>query len=40
MAQDVGLIPTVRLVLDELRQTEFRMSDRLYQDVLTKARGA
>ena len=37
MAQDVGLIPAVKLILDELRQTEFRMSDRLYQDVLTKA---
>ena len=27
----------VRLVLDELRQTDFRVSDRVYREVLTRA---
>ncbi len=37
LAQETGLIPTVKPILDELRQTEFRMSDRLYQKVLARA---
>ena len=37
MAKEVGLIPAVKPILDELRQTEFRVSDRVYQDVLAKA---
>ena len=37
MAEEAGLIPAVKPILDELSQTEFRMGDRLYQDVLAKA---
>jgi predicted nucleic acid-binding protein len=37
MAKEAGLIPAVRLVLDELRQTDFRVSDRVYREVLTRA---
>ena len=37
MAKEVGLIPAVKPILDELRQTEFRVSDRVYQNVLSKA---
>jgi predicted nucleic acid-binding protein len=37
MAREAGLIPTIRPILDELRQTDFRMSDRVYQEVLLKA---
>lgn len=37
MAKETGLIPAVRPVLDELGQTDFRMSDRVYQEVLLKA---
>jgi hypothetical protein len=31
------LPPNGLTILDELRQTDFRMSDRVYQDVLSKA---
>lgn len=37
MAKEAGLISAVRPILDELRQTDFRMSDRVYQQVLLKA---
>jgi len=37
MAREAGLISAVRPILDELRQTDFRMSDRIYQEVLLKA---
>lgn len=37
MAKEAGLVPTVKPVLDELRQTEFRMSEHVYLEVLTKA---
>jgi len=37
MAKAAGLISAVRPVLDELRQTEFRMSERVHRDVLDKA---
>ena len=37
MAKEAGLIPAIRLVLDELRQTDFRVSDRVYREVLTRA---
>ena len=37
MAKEVGLIPAITPILDELRQTEFRVSDRVYQNVLAKA---
>jgi predicted nucleic acid-binding protein len=37
MAKDAGLIPTVGSVLAELRQTDFRMSERVYAAVLAKA---
>jgi predicted nucleic acid-binding protein len=37
MAKEAGLILAVKPVLDELRLTDFRMSDRVYQDVLSKA---
>ncbi len=37
MAKKAGLISAVKSILDELRQTDFRMSDRVYQDVLSKA---
>ena len=37
MAKDAGLIPEVKPILDELKQTDFRMSDRVYQEVLLKA---
>jgi predicted nucleic acid-binding protein len=37
MAKDAGLIPAVRPILDELRSTDFRMSNRVYQGVLSKA---
>lgn len=38
MAKEAGPIPAVKPVLDELRSTDFRMSDRVYQDVLSRAR--
>lgn len=34
MAKDAGLIPAVGPILDELKQTDFRMSDRVYQELL------
>jgi predicted nucleic acid-binding protein len=37
MAREAGLIPAIRPILDELRQTYFRMSDRVDQEVLLKA---
>ncbi len=37
MAKGAGLIPTVGSVLAELRQTDFRMSERVYTAVLVKA---
>ena len=37
MGKEAGLIPTVRPVLDELRQTSLRVSDRVYREVLLKA---
>jgi len=37
MAKDAGLVPSVVSVLDELRQTDFHMSARVYHHVLTKA---
>lgn len=37
IAKAAGLIPDVKTVLDELRQTDFRMSERVYQEVLSKA---
>jgi predicted nucleic acid-binding protein len=37
MAKEAGLILTVKSILDELRQTDFRMSDMVYQKVLVKA---
>ena len=38
MAKEADLIPVVEPILDELRHTDFRMSDRVYQCVLAKAR--
>lgn len=40
MAKDAGLIRAVKPILDELRQTDFRMSSRVYQSVLTEANEA
>ena len=37
MAQKADLIPAVKPILAELEQTDFRMSDRVYQQVLIKA---
>jgi uncharacterized protein len=37
MAKEMGLVPAVKPVLDELGQTEFRMSEQVYLEVLTKA---
>jgi predicted nucleic acid-binding protein len=37
MAKEAGLIPTVGSVLAELRQTDFRVSERVYTLVLMKA---
>lgn len=37
MAKETGLISAVKPVLDDLKQTDFRMSSRVYQEVLTKA---
>jgi len=37
MAKEAGLIPAIRPVLNELRQADFRMSDRVYREVLTRA---
>jgi predicted nucleic acid-binding protein len=37
MAKEAGLIPAVKPILDKLRETEFRVSDRVYQNVLAKA---
>lgn len=37
MAKEAGLIPNVKPILDELRQTDFRMGERVYQDVLSRA---
>jgi predicted nucleic acid-binding protein len=37
MAKEAGLISGVKPILDELRQTDFRMSNRVYQRVLAKA---
>jgi len=37
MAKEAGLISAVRPILNELRQTDFRVSDRVYQNVLAKA---
>jgi len=37
MAKGARLIPAVGLVLDELRQTDFRVSDRVVLEVLTRA---
>ena len=37
MAKSAGLIPTIKPILDELRQTDFRMSPTVYREVLRKA---
>ncbi len=37
MAKEAGLISAVKPALRELRQTDFRMSSRLYREVLGKA---
>ncbi len=37
MAKEAGLIVAVKPILDELKQTDFRMSSRVYQEVLVKA---
>jgi len=37
MAKSAGLIPAIKPILDELRQTDFRMSPTVYQEVLRKA---
>lgn len=37
MAKEAGLIRAVKPTLHELRQTDFRMSDKVYQDVLARA---
>jgi len=37
MAKQAGLMPTVGSVLADLRQTEFRMSERVYTAVLARA---
>ena len=37
MAKEAGLIPGIKPTLDALRQTDFRMSERVYQDVLSRA---
>jgi predicted nucleic acid-binding protein len=37
IAKESGLVSAVKLVLDELRQTEFRMSEQVFLKVLTKA---
>jgi predicted nucleic acid-binding protein len=37
MAKEAGLVDAIRPILDELRQTDFRMSERVYQAVLSKA---
>jgi predicted nucleic acid-binding protein len=37
MAKEAGLTSAVKPALDELRQTDFRMSSRLYREVLVKA---
>jgi predicted nucleic acid-binding protein len=37
MAREAGLILAVGPILDELRRTDFRMSDRVYQAVLAQA---
>jgi hypothetical protein len=38
IAKQAGLIPAVKSVLDELRQTGFRASERVYAEILAKAR--
>ena len=37
MTKEAGLVPAVELLLLELRQTDFWMSDRVYRDVVVKA---
>jgi predicted nucleic acid-binding protein len=37
IAKKADRIPAVRPILDELRQTDFRMSERVYQELLAKA---
>lgn len=37
MAKAAGLIPAVKPILDELRSTDFRMSDRVYRNVVREA---
>jgi predicted nucleic acid-binding protein len=37
MAKEAGFIPAVKPILDELRQTEFRMNSQVYREVLVKA---
>jgi predicted nucleic acid-binding protein len=37
LAKKAGLIPSVKPTLDELRSTDYRMSERVYQDVLSRA---
>jgi predicted nucleic acid-binding protein len=37
MAKMAGLIPAIKPILDELRQTDFRASDKVYRSVLAKA---
>jgi predicted nucleic acid-binding protein len=36
-AKEAGLIPAVQPILDELSKSDFRMSDRVYREVLLKA---
>jgi hypothetical protein len=40
MAKDANLIPEIQPILDELRQTDFRASERVYRDVLARAQEA
>jgi predicted nucleic acid-binding protein len=37
MAKTAGLVKEVKPLLDQLRKTDFRMSSKVYQDVLAKA---
>lgn len=38
IAKHAGVIPAVKPALDELRQTDFRASERVYAEILAKAR--
>jgi predicted nucleic acid-binding protein len=37
MSKKAGCIPAVRPILEELRQTDYRVSERVYQELLIKA---